>query len=462
MISVAGPLRTRIHSAIHPECGWPEQLRRIRRKLAWTTAGFVVVSVPVLVLAIVGLPHVFRDPVSLRIEAAAPPGGPAVTSPDFAAVLALGTGAEALGGHQVELLLDGEGTFPRLWADLRSARRSITVQMYYAAPGAVTDSVVRILSERARAGVEVLFLYDAFGAQDLTDGDLGRIRAAGARTAELRPLRWYTLDRGNHRSHVRGIVIDGAVAYTGGFGFDDKWLGGGRRAGEWRETNVRFTGPAVARVQESFVAKWAEATGTLLADERLLPRIEGSAVPGSTAAVLLSPPVEGSTAAQRLLVQAIESARERLYITNAYFVPHSGLVPLLAEAARRGVDVRILTNGPRSDVRTTWLAGRSHYEPLLETGVRIYEYQPTTLHAKTFVVDGAWSAVTTINLDNRSLAYNDEVAFLSLDPAFGARMDTVFLADLAYAEEIRLEIFRRRRWSQRLLEYGAGLLSRLL
>lgn len=178
--------------------------------------------------------------------------------------------------------------------------------------------------------------------------------------------------------------------------------------------------------------------------------------------MVLSPPVEGSTAAQRLLVQAIAGARERLYIANAYFVPHSGLVSLLAEAARRGVDVQILTNGPRSDVRTTWLAGRSHYEPLLESGVRIYEYQPSTLHAKTFVVDGAWSAVTTINLDNRSLAYNDEVAFLSLDPAFGARIYSVFLADLAYAEEIRLEIFRRRPWSQRLLEYGAGLLSRLL
>ena len=422
----------------------------------------LVVSVPVLVLAIVGLPHVFRDPVRLRIAAADPLGGPAATSPDFSALLALVTGAEPLGGHQVEVLLDGDGTFPRLWADLRAARRSITMQMYYAAPGAVTDSVVRILAERARAGVAVLFLYDAFGAQDLTEGDLARLRAAGARTAELRPLRWYALDRGNHRSHVRGVVIDGGVAYTGGFGFDDKWLGGGKRPAEWRETNVRFTGPAVARLQESFVAKWAEATGVLLVDERLLPRSGGPAVPGSTAAVLLSPPVEGSTAAQRLLVQAIESAGERLYITNAYFVPHGGFVPLLAEAARRGVDVRILTNGPRSDVRTTWLAGRSHYEPLLEAGVRLYEYRPTTLHAKTFVVDGFWSAVGTINFDNRSLAYNDEVALLSLDPGLGARMDSVFLADLGYAEEIRLEIFRRRPWSQRLLEHGAGLLSRLL
>lgn len=204
---------------------------------------------PVLVLALVGLPHVLRDPVRLRIEATAPPGGPAATSPEFAAVLALVTGAEPLGGHQVELLLDGNGTFPRLWTDLRAARRSITVQMYYAAPGAVTDSVVRILAERARAGVAVFFLYDAFGAQDLTEGDLARLRSAGARTAELRPLRWYALDRGNHRSHVRGIVIDGAVGYTGGFGFDDKWLGGGRRPEEWRETNVRFTGPAAARVQ---------------------------------------------------------------------------------------------------------------------------------------------------------------------------------------------------------------------
>lgn len=432
----------------------------MRRRLVWTVGVALAASVPLLALALVGLPHVFRGPRLLRV--AGDEESPAVTARSFSEHLALATGVRLSNGHQVALLLNGDGTYPRLWRDLRAARRSITVQMYYAAPGMVSDSVTRILSERARAGVAVFYLYDAFGAQELPAEDLRQLRAAGARTAELRPLRWYALDRGNHRSHVRGIVIDGEIGYTGGFGFDDKWLGGGRRPGEWRETNVRFTGPAAARLQESFVAKWAEATGTLLSDERLLSGATGAGVPGVQAGVLLSPPVVGSTAAERLLALVIASARERLWITNAYFVPHGEFVSLLAGAARRGVDVRVLTNGERSDVRTTWLAGRDHYEPLLEAGVRIYEYQPTTIHAKTFVVDGAWVAVSTMNFDNRSLAYNDEVALLALDPRLGARMDSVFLADLGFSKEIQLESFRRRPWGQRLLERGAALLSRLL
>ena len=456
---------------MNPGGGWPEQRRRWRRRLLWGVVAAIGLSVPLVVLALVGLPHVFRMPLVRNVMARGATGAPpALDAPTFTSAFTLVTGTPLTAPNRVEVLSNGDEIYARLWGDLRSARRSITVQMYYAGPGAVSDSVVRILGERARAGVAVFFLYDAFGAETFPAQLLDTLRVAGVRVAAFRPIRWYALDRANHRSHIRGIVIDATVGYTGGFGFDDKWLGGGRRPREWRETNARFEGPATAQLQTTFVAQWAEATGELHGGALMLgedaPRepstgTAGTAV-GATAALLYSPSLTGSTVAERLFAISIASARHRLYITNSYFVPHADFVALLVDAARRGVDVRVLTNGARSDVSTTWLAGRSRYETLLSAGVRIYEYEPTTLHAKTFVADGLWTAISTMNFDNRSLAYNDEVALTVRDAIVGATMDSLFLADLQYAEEIRLAAFRRRSWWMHLRERAASVLADLL
>ena len=459
-------LRRRIRRALEPECGWPEQWRRIRRRLLWIGIGVAIVSVPLTLFALVGLPHVFRNPLVRNILATDSGGGttalPETASPDFGRVLALLTGATLVANDSVEVLANGDATFARLWRDLRAAQRSITVQMYYAAPGAVTDSVIQILGERAHAGVRVYFLYDAFGAKGLGPVHIGALRTAGVRTAEFRPMRWYAPDRANHRSHVRGIVIDGRVAYTGGFGFDDKWLGSGRLPLEWRETNARVVGPAAAQLQAAFVAKWAEAVGELVAEPLLGPAAIGTESAAVGAAILYSPPVIGSTSAERLLALSLASARRTLYITNAYFVPHADYVQLLKDAAARGVDVRILTNSARTDVKTTWLAGRSRYESLLAAGIRIYEYLPTTVHAKTLVVDGEWSMISTMNFDNRSLAYNNEVALLVRNQAIGATMDSMFRADLLYASEMRLASFRRRSAMDKLLERVASVFATVL
>lgn len=443
----------------------------------WTVVILLLPSVPLIIFALVGLPHVFRNPLVrdvLSDDGAA--DAPAVSDDRFVSGLALLTGTHLVPGNRIDVLVNGDGTFPRLWADLRAARRSITVQMYYAAAGVVTDSTVRILAERARAGVKVYFIYDAFGAQDLPGSYIETLRAAGVRTAKLRPVRWYALDRANHRSHVRSIVIDGSVGYTGGFGFDDKWLGQARQPAEWRETNVRVSGPAAFQLQQVFAATWVETRGDLLTGRALQPfdgeqtsvrrpdpsGVSTAALRGDTAALLYSPSLTGSTTAERLLALTIAGARRTLYITNAYVVPHADFVRLLMDAARRGVDVRILTNGEQTDVKTTWLAGRSRYETLLAGGVRIYEYQPTTLHAKTLVIDGVLSVIGTMNFDNRSLAYNDEVALITRDPGLGATMDSLFHDDLRVADEIRLDAFRRRPRTARLLERGASIIAGLL
>ena len=245
----------------------------------------------------------------------------------------------------------------------------------------------------------------------------------------------------------------------GGFGIDDKWLGGGRRAGEWRETNVRFAGPAVLQLEAAFVAGWAEATGELLTGRMAVDRYEGGV---ARAGLLFTAPTLGSTPAERYLALSIAGAHERLYITNAYFAPDDNFVALLARAARRGVDLRILVGGPGTDVGAARLAARGRYEALLEARARVYEYQETTLHAKTFVADGQWVSVGTMNFDNRSLALNDESTLMVLDSIAGQRMEAVFLDDLNFALEIDLTEFRRRPWFERVAEWVANLFTRLL
>jgi cardiolipin synthase len=184
---------------------------------------------------------------------------------------------------------------------------------------------------------------------------------------------------------------------------------------------------------------------------------------GATAAGLLyTAPTLGSTAAERFFALSIAGARKTLYITNAYFAPDRNFIGLLTQVAQRGVDVRILTAGPRTDVNVVRLAGRAWYETLLAAGVRVYEWQPTTLHAKTFVVDGEWFTVGSMNFDNRSMALNDEATLMVLDRTSGQEMNRIFVDDLRHAEEITLETFRRRSWLQRIAERGANWLTRLL
>ena len=184
---------------------------------------------------------------------------------------------------------------------------------------------------------------------------------------------------------------------------------------------------------------------------------------GATAAGLLyTAPTLGSTAAERFFALSIAGARKTLYITNSYFAPDRNFINLLIAAARRGVDVRILTAGPRTDVNVVRLAGRAWYDTLLAAGVRVYEWQPTTLHAKTFVVDGEWFTVGSMNFDNRSMALNDEATLMVLDRTGGEEMTRVFLADLTHAREIARDVFDRRSWLQRIAEWSASTVTRLL
>jgi cardiolipin synthase len=423
-------------------------------------AGRVIGIVLVAFLALIGVLSLTRGtPLSNVVHTV---GGrpPTVADSAFRDLTTLFSGVRLEPGNRVQQLLNGDGTYPLLWADLRSARQTITVQNYYSKPGAVADTLAAILSERARAGVRVFLLLDAFGSQTLKKSWMDSLERAGVTVVEFRKLKWYAIQNANYRSHVRSFVVDGRVGYTGGFGLADYWLGDGKSKDQWRETNVRFEGPAVRALQAAFAAAWAEATGELLVDDRLYPTT--LAPGGVTAGLLFAAPTRGTTNGERFLALTIAGAARTLYAANSYFVPDDDFRNLLTEAVRRGVDVRLLTPNHSSDVLTTWYGGRARYESLLRAGVRIYEYQPTMMHAKTIVVDGVWGTIGSMNFDNRSLAFNDESNLVVWDRAFGALMDSTFLDDLSRSREITLNEFQKRPWAARMAELAASLFQRLL
>ena len=427
-------------------------------------AAFLFFGIIAGVLAFIGLLDAVKGTPVKRVVDFRGAGLPSVRDDAFQTSMELASRTEMCEGNRAEYFWNGDQTYPRLWADLRAAKESITFQMYWCKPGRMAEELAEILIERVRAGVDVLILYDAWGSSWKRDY-VKRLRDAGVNIRKFRPVTITALNVINHRSHIRVVCVDGRIGWTGGFGIDDKWFGDGRTKGQWRDSNVRFTGPAVAQLQSIFTACWAETSGELLVGRRLYPVNDentGAEHGPVNAGVLHGSPSVGSTEAERFFALAIACAKEKLYITNSYFVPDRDFRNLMCDAARRGVDVRILTVSDESDVKSTWYAGRARYEQLLSGGVRIFEYQPTMIHAKALVVDGFFCAVGSMNADNRSLSFNEESVLLALNEQASAVVESQFSEDLKFTKEIKLEEFRKRGLMNRVKEKACYAFYRVL
>jgi cardiolipin synthase len=426
-------------------------------------AGKILLGLILAIFALIGVLFATKGTPNTTVYAFGDPAGPPAPGDSlFLRSMALLTNTELDPGHTIEILLNGEGTYPRLWQDMRNAKHSITFHVYYCKPGVIADSLKSIASERARAGVRVLLLFDAFGAQSLSDEYQDSLKTAGVRIANYRPVRWYSLHKAQHRSHMRLIVIDDSIGYTGGFGVADHWIGDGVTEG-WRETNVRFSGPAVAKMQTAFAVTWAEATGELLTGRHLTgPALLTHTSASQTAGLLYAQPTLGITAAERFLVLSIGGARRTIFIANSYFVPDHDLKRQLMGAAKRGIDVRVLTAGPKTDVGSVRHAGHSRYEELLAAGVRIFEYAPQMMHTKAMIVDGVWATVGSMNFDNRSLSFNDESNLVVYDSVFARTLEHQFVTDVSRSREFKLELFRQRSAFHKLLDAGFSVGAKLL
>jgi cardiolipin synthase A/B len=283
------------------------------------------------------------------------------------------------------------------------------------------------------------------------------LEEGGCEVAWFRPIHWYTLHRANRRNHRKSLIIDGRVAFTGGAGLGDQWLGNAGGPEEWRDIQIAVKGPAVLAQQTGFVQNWLGATGVLLGGHEYFP--EPQAAGDVALQTILSSPSSGAGAAGTMYLIALQCARHYIYIANSYFIPDSRVIAILAKACRSGVTVKVMLAGKNND---TWWARQNSirlYESLLEVGVEIYEYLPTMLHQKTMIIDGVWGTVGTTNFDNRSFALNEETNVCFHDPKLVQRMESIFQADLALCHRVDIADWRKRGAWQMTKEAFASLLE---
>ena len=371
------------------------------------------------------------------------------------------TGAGVTTGSHAELLVNGDRIFPAYLETIRSARSTINCLTYVYWRGDIADEVAGALADRAREGVEVNLLLDAIGTMKMERELLRSLRDAGVNVAYFRPLKPYALRRANNRTHRKLLIADGEVGLTGGVGIAEEWTGDAQDPDHWRDTHVRVRGPVVRHLQGAFAENWLEATGDALVGDDYLPDLEPVAE-GGPMQLVRSRAGLGDTNVEALYFLAIESARETLDLTAAYFAPRPAFVQVLCDAAERGVHVRVLVPGPHIDKEFVRIAGRGAYEALLDCGVEVFEYQPTMLHAKTLCIDGAWSSVGSVNFDNRSFQLHDEATLCVQSERFAAQLTERFEADLDVSDAIRPGQWRDRPLHQRAAARVLGLARREL
>lgn len=374
---------------------------------------------------------------------------------DIQAALTIAAGNEAVDGNRVDLLENGDQVFPQMLAAVRGARSSIHLEPYILTDSGIGREFVGTLAERARAGVEVRLLLDSWGTPGFGEVNERVLRAAGAKVVYFRPTSLRNLRKIHLRTHRKILVVDGKVGFTGGICIDDEWVGDGTDPGHWRDTMVRVEGPVVRQIQAAFARAWLDATEEVLNEQALFPELP--VANGKRCQLMESTPgVDGNPAHISFLV-AVNSARESIDITTAYFAPDSVARGALERAARRGVRVRLLLPGKHTDAPPTRHAGRSDYGKLLRAGIEVYEYQPAKLHAKTVVVDGRWASVGSTNLTPRSLFFNLEANLNVFDPGFACEMRAMFERDLARSRRITLGEWKARPFGDKLAELFWGL-----
>ena len=358
-----------------------------------------------------------------------------VGSDDFLRATEALTMAPVTHGNDIELLINGDEIFPALLETMAGAKRTVNFLSYLYWSGEIGETIAEALCERAQAGIEVNVLLDAVGSAKMDRDLVRKMDDAGVTFAYFRPPKPYAIRRVNNRTHRKLLIVDGEVGMTGGVGIADQWTGNAQDPDHWRDTHTRVRGPIVRGLQGAFAENWLEATGDVLVGPDYLPELEPVGEDGAMQVVRSTAEV-GDTNVEALYFLAIACATTTLHLTSAYFAPRPAFVEALTDAAQRGVDVRVLVPGPHTDKDFVRQAGHSVYEELLEGGVRIYEFCPTMIHAKTLTIDGAWSSVGSVNFDNRSFQLQDEVTLCVSSRDFARELDAQFGRDLERSAEI--------------------------
>lgn len=372
-------------------------------------------------------------------------------------------------GNSVQLLIDGPETHSAMYRAIHAAREHVNLATYTFESGGIGEELVALLVTKLAQGVRVSVSFDSAGSFGADPTLFSRLRDAGARVCEVRPvnpLRARGPWRVNQRDHRKLMVVDGETGFTGGINVSGVYKGSSRGAfglrrrppGDpvWRDTHVEVRGPAVAQLQRAFVEGWTRHACGDLPDAGFWPALP--AVGEHAVRVLPAERDDPRRAIHWTLATAVARARERVFLTQGYFIPDEPLMRELLAAAARGVDVRVVLPG-FSDVPVAMHAGRTRYARLLAGGVRLYERRDALLHAKTAVIDGSVSLVGSANVDPRSLLHNDESSLLVLDAQFGFTMEVLFARDMSASVELDGAGWARRGWLPRAKEAGSALFS---
>jgi cardiolipin synthase A/B len=356
-------------------------------------------------------------------------------------------------GNRVTLLRDSTATLAATFRIIREAKNHLNLEYYIVED--IEENGVRLsdlLIEKQREGVPVSLIYDGVGSISTPAEFFDRLKQAGIEVLEFHPVdRAYSL---NDRDHRKILIADGRTALVGGVNLSNVYasapLGGSKSTGPWQDTDMQIDGPAVAELQKLFIATWTQQDGAPFSVKSdFFPRVDSDGT--DVVRILGSTPEHLVPQYYVSLLSAIRNAERRVWITAAYFVPTAQEMDDLVAASRRGVDVRLLLPS-RSDSELPLLAGRSHYEDLLEAGAKIYEYRAAILHSKAVVIDGVWSVLGSSNFDHRSVLFNNEVDAVVLGAATASQLEAMFDDELTRATPIDEQTWRHRPISERLRE----------
>ena len=394
----------------------------------WRLALLTGIGITALVLLLA------QDQETLQVESPV-----AATDPRFADYVASLVGAPVEPGGEYVVLRNGDEVFPPMLDAIRTAQRRISFESFIYEDGVAGDPFTIELAAAARRGVTVRIVLDAVGGE-LSDESAGKLRQAGVEIRWFNPIRPWSLEETNYRTHRKVLVVDGDVAFTGGIGLADHWLGHAQDPDHWRDTQFKVTGPAVRALEASFYENWLESGG------RSVPALDPERPAQGTArsVVAWSNPTGGASNVKLMYLLSIAAARERIDIESPYFILDESSRWALDQARQRGVRIRLVTDGDITDAMPVKYSSREGYQQLLDWGVAIYEYQPTMMHVKAMMVDGAWSVIGSANFDNRSFELNDELTIGVADPRLATALTHDFEADIAKSQRLDPETWRNR------------------
>jgi len=384
---------------------------------------------------------------------------PSNNSEAFLIVLESLTDAKVNRTGVLDVLTDGTSFYPSALDAIRSARQSICLEAYVFHPGEIARLYVDAMTERAKAGVEVNLVLDAFGSWSATKSFFRPLIDGGGRVERYNSVQWYSLSRMDNRTHRELLIVDGCIGFIGGAGVADQWWEGATNHPRWRDTMVRVEGEAVPNLLATFAENWLTSHGELLMGPRYFPEIRCDRE--TIAMVINSTPSPGGCTRARVLFQMLlASAQESIAITTPYFLPDKGLVEELCRAVERGVRLTILVPGRKSDHMLTRSTSRGGYGKLLRAGAAVYEYQPAMIHAKILVIDGTWAVVGSTNFDNRSFGINDEVNLAVRDKEVVARLESDMARDLTQSRRVSLDDWAHRPVMERVTEVLGWVIER--